>query len=208
MSEIFNKDSISWKDYYITVKDRPPRETLLTALSFFEKESRNSDKLFAIDVGCGSGTDTGELLNKGWKVLAIDKEEIAIELLQNKFNDYFNSGRLITKAESFENLNLQTTDFINASYCLPFCHPEHFKNLWDKINKAIKLNGRFAGNFFGEKDEWSKSDDMTFHPEKKVREMFENYEIEFFHERDEDGETADGNKKHWHVFSVVAKKIM
>jgi len=37
--------------------------------------------------------------------------------------------------------------------------------------------------------------------------MFEDFEIEFFKERDEKGPTACVGIKHWHSFSVVARKI-
>ncbi len=53
---------------------------------------------------------------------------------------------------------------------------------------------------------------MTFHTEAQVREAFAAFAVEFFHERDEDGEQSAGPKaaangpKHWHVFTVIARK--
>ena len=98
-------------------------------------------------------------------------------------------------------------DLINASYSLPFCQPDHFENLWNKIYRSLKLNGRFSGNFFGEKDTWVVNKDMTFLTKHNTELLFKNFTIESFEIRDEDGETALGRKKHWHVFSIVAKKI-
>jgi trans-aconitate methyltransferase len=36
---------------------------------------------FAVDLGCGAGRDTAELLRRGWRVLAIDAEAEAIRRL-------------------------------------------------------------------------------------------------------------------------------
>ncbi|CAH1576823.1 hypothetical protein THOE12_50204 [Vibrio rotiferianus] len=36
--------------------------------------------------------------------------------------------------------------------------------------------------------------------------LFEDYEIVHFYERDEDGSTAVGSTKHWHMFSITAIK--
>ena len=47
--------------------------------------------------------------------------------------------------------------------------------------------------------------DMIFHTETQVRTMIENFETEYFHEQDEDGQVASG-PKHWHMFTAIASK--
>ena len=47
---------------------------------------------------------------------------------------------------------------------------------------------------------------MNFHTEAQVRAMIERLETEYFHEQDEDGQAASG-PKHWHVFTVIARKM-
>jgi len=93
----------------------------------------------------------------------------------------------------------------HASYSLPFCSPEHFDAFWAKIVNAIKSGGRLAGQLFGVRDSWANEPDMTFHTEEQVRKMLENFEIEYFREMDEDGSAVSG-PKHWHVFTVIARK--
>ena len=202
-----DKEEFSWSEYYKVVNNRPPRDTLVKALLEFELENRNVKGLYANDLGCGAGNDTAELLSRGFKVFATDKEKESIKIIRSKFRKFVQNGNLKTKAVSFEDIKLPEAHLINASYSLPFCHPGHFDNLWNKIQTSIKLNGRFSGNFFGEKDTWAVNKDMTFLTKKITKHLFDDFDIEIFEERDEDGETASGEKKHWHVFSVVARKI-
>jgi hypothetical protein len=55
------------------------------------------------------------------------------------------------------------------------------------------------------RDSWANEPDMMFHTEEQVRGMFERFVIESFQEQDEDGTSSDG-PKHWHVFTVIARK--
>ena len=106
----------------------------------------------------------------------------------------------------FEDVILPPVDLIHASYSIPFCHPDHFPALWEKISNALKPGGRFAGQFFGVHDTWADNKDMTFHTEEQVLAMLAQLETEYFHEQDEDGQAASG-PKHWHVFTVIARKL-
>ncbi|MFB3102465.1 MAG: class I SAM-dependent methyltransferase, partial [Alphaproteobacteria bacterium] len=76
-----------WAAYYDKTGARPPCETLLFALDRFGSESMAgpvSEGRFAVDLGCGSGRDTIELLRRGWRVLAIDAEPAAIDKLTTR----------------------------------------------------------------------------------------------------------------------------
>ena len=65
-----------WGRYYEVAKGGAPRETLRLALDLFESEGGEGERL-AVDLGCGEGRDTLELLRRGWRVLAIDDEREA-----------------------------------------------------------------------------------------------------------------------------------
>ncbi len=65
-------DASGWAAYYRNTEGRPPRPTLLFALDRFAAPG------FAVDLGCGEGRDTIELLRRGWSVQAIDSEPTAI----------------------------------------------------------------------------------------------------------------------------------
>lgn len=199
-------DQQLWADYYQKLDGRPPRETVLKALELFAQEHIPSEKRTAVDLGCGAGQDTFELLRHGWSVLAMDKQPEAIQRIQSKLPPEI-QPQLNTKVASFEALtNLPNAMLINASFSLPFCHPDHFDTLWTLIEQAIAANGRFAGNLFGDKDSWTNNPNMTFHSRSQAEALFTNFDMEFFAENDEDGTTALGKEKHWHIFTIVARK--
>ncbi|MEC4815643.1 MAG: methyltransferase domain-containing protein [Scytonema sp. PMC 1069.18] len=50
------------------------------------EETSLAPSRFAVDLGCGDGRDTVELLRQGWRVLAIDGEAEAIARLLNRPN--------------------------------------------------------------------------------------------------------------------------
>ncbi len=194
-----------WSSYYKNKSNTVPRDTLLKALEFFEKEKLSEEQLFAIDLGCGHGADTLELLKRYWKVLSIDSSLEGLELLEDSVIP--SRKRNFRKLKmSFEEIKLMKCNFLNASYSLPFCRPEFFSRLWNEIENSILKGGRFAGNFFGKNDSWVNNKMMTFHSIEDVKKLFKNFEIEFMEEKDEDGITASGESKHWHVYSVIAKK--
>ena len=194
-------ESMSWDDFYKRVQGRSPRQLLLDALEKFPEQA----SLQAIDLGCGDGTESAVLLSRGWHVLAVDAEPAAIQHLLAKVPEA-EQVNLQTQVAKFEEITLPNADLVHASLSLPFCHPDHFPALWQKITRVIKPGGRFAGHFFGVHDSWANKEHMTFHTEAQVRALLENFEIESFHEMDEDGPAASG-PEHWHVFTVIARKI-
>ena len=193
-------ENFSWDDYYQKIQGRAPRQLLLDALEKFQSQT----SLQAIDLGSGDGTETAVLLARGWHALAVDGESAGIKRLMEKVPKE-GQARLQTQVAKFEDVILPPADLIHASYSIPFCHPDHFPALWEKISNALNPGGRFAGQFFGVHDSWADNKDMTFHTEEQVRAMLAQFETEYFHEQDEDGEAASG-PKHWHVFTVIARK--
>lgn len=198
------QENSGWENYYQKMQGRAPRQVLLDVLDKFEKETSINSRN-AIDLGCGAGNETVVLLEHGWNVLAIDGDPGGIKRLMENVSKVDRS-RLQTQVAKFEQVSLRATDLIHASLSLPFCHPDHFPVLWSKIVNAIQPGGRFAGHFFGVRDSWANEPDMTFHTEDQVRALFEDFEFESFQEIDEDG-TATSGPKHWHLFTVIARKV-
>lgn len=191
-----------WPGYFKAVAGKEPRETLVRALEFTEKPG------FAVDLGCGEGRDTVELLARGWRVLAVDGHEMAVGLtghhprLPAEARD-----RLEIRHAEMESAELPACDLLNASFSLPFCRPEAFDDLWERIHRAIRPGGLFAGQLFGDRDTWATLPDRSHQSRRHVGEMFRGrYKLEHFEEAERDGEDARGNAKHWHVFHIVARR--
>jgi tellurite methyltransferase len=188
-----------WPKYYEAVTGRPPRPTLLAALERFETPG------FAVDLGCGEGRDTVELLRRGWQVLAIDGNAEAFERMLAR-TDLQNIENLATLVAKFDHASWPETDLINASFTLPFCPPDYFPELWQKIVKNLRPGGRFCGQLFGDRDDWAKIPTHTHHTREQAEKLLEPFEIELFNVEEEDGKTALQEPKHWHIFHIVAKK--
>jgi tellurite methyltransferase len=186
-----------WAAFYDAVADRPPHETVVGALDGFDAPG------FAVDLGCGDGRDTMEMLRRGWRVLAIDAEPEAIKRLERRARG---APMLETLVAPFDEAEWPEADLANAGFSLPFCAPRRFDGVWKRIVSSIRPGGRFSGQLFGDRDEWVGERDLTFHSRPQALALLEGLELERFDEIDEDGKTAIGEPKHWHVFHVIARR--
>lgn len=179
-------------------KDKPASDLLVKALAQFQAPGE------ALDLGAGPLNDSRYLATRGWRVTAVDSEPMVPMLAKE-------SGLPIdVVTETFENCALAADRFglVTAMYALPFISPSLFKLTWEKISKSLKKDGVFSGNFFGDKDEWSQQQGkMTFLARAQVQELFEEWTVLHFEEREFDQMPAVGGKvKHWHTFEVIARR--
>lgn len=211
------REDYNWTRYFDATTDLPPRDTLLRALASFDAEKAAAQRLdlhapapFSVDLGCGDGRDTRELLKRGWRVLAIDSSPEAIDrLVKHATGDA--AERLETRLQRFEDAVLPKADLVNASFSLPHCDPRDFPALWRHVTRAVKPEGRFAGQLFGVNDEWAKKPDgvtRTYHTRQEVETLLADAGLipEFLDEVERPGKNAYGEPKHWHVFHMVARR--
>jgi tellurite methyltransferase len=191
-----------WRDFYERTSGRPPRRTLLFALERFGDDVRTRN---AVDLGCGDGRDTVELLRRGWPVLAIDAEPAAIARLEAR-PDLPKDAALTTRVARFEDASWPAVDLVNASFALPLCPRERFGALWARIVQSLRPGGRFAGQLFGERDEWAGEPGITHLSRAEVAQLLDGFAIELFEEEETDTATPYGKPKHWHLFHLVARK--
>lgn len=195
-----------WTAFYNATSGHQPFQTLVKTMALFAAEPAEAGGRFAIDLGCGAGRDTFALLAGGWQVLAVDRQPEAIRrVLAGVPPDQ--QAQLETRVAAFETLLLPPADLVNISFSLPFCTPQQFAGFWQQIVAAIRPGGRFAGQFFGPQDSWAGNAGMTFHTREQIEQLLGGFKIEYFKEIEEDGQTAIGDSKHWHVFHVVARKF-
>jgi tellurite methyltransferase len=191
-----------FEGYYRATAERPPRPTLLAALARFHEAASPG---FAVDLGCGEGRDTIELLRRGWSVLAIDAEAAALAGLRAR-PDLPADAKLQTLEARFEGAVWPAADLVNASFALPLCPPEHFPALWSRIVGSLRPGGRFCGQLYGDRDGWAGQAGMTHLDRAGVTRLLVGLAVELFDEEESDGVTPRGKPKHWHIFHVVARK--
>ena len=187
--------SIDWSGYYEENAGREPRELLLETLASFPRPGH------ALDIGCGSGIETVTMLERGWSVLATDREDDAIRRTRARAGTA-HADRLETRVSPMEELVPPAADLVWASFSLFFCDPGRFPDLWARVVDAIRPGGRFAGELLGDRDTWAREDGLNAFRIEDARALFTTFELERF---DEDEEEGDPGPKWWHVYHVVAR---
>lgn len=193
--------SVKWNDYYQKVAKQPHRPNVERAENLVKLNNK-----VAIDAGCGTGRDTSFLLNRGYQVHAFDAHENAVETCLARFEG--NSNVTLSQC-CFSDFHYPQCSLFIASASLFFCPEQHFQKVWQQIDNALPSGGVFCGDLLGVKDSWvgaKTHPNISAFTKSQVEALFENYDIIHFHERDEDGTTAVGNTKHWHMFSITAIK--
>lgn len=200
-----------WPDYFDAIAGLPPRDTLLHALSLFDAEPRaGAAPRLALDLGCGAGRDALELLRRGWRVVAVDG---SVEGVARMLRDAPPEARprLTAVVAPLERLDLAAfaptgADLVNASFSLPFVPPASFGAVWASIVRALAPGGRFAGQLFGDRDEWRVIPGRSHHTREEAEALLGVFDAERFEEVEKDGKDAFGDPKHHHVFHVVARR--
>lgn len=194
-------DEGRFRAYHDAVAGRPPRRTLLRALDAFDAEKRRG---FAVDLGAGEGRDAHALLQRGWAVLAIDTDALALEHLRARA-DLLPGARLATRHGSFVDAHWPQADLINASFALPLCPAGNFSGLWTRLRASLRPAGHFSGQLYGERDSWAGRPGLTVHSRSAALALIAGWAIEMFDEEETDAVTPRGEAKHWHIFHIVAR---
>ena len=130
----------SKEKYYNITKNSKPH---LNVLNFLEL---NVSPGKAVDLGCGTGRDTIELLKNNWNVLSIDKEDtepIIREQLTPKESENFKFKKCF-----FGEMNLPKVNLIVANFSLPFSKKEFFSDIWKNITSSLSDERVFCWEFF------------------------------------------------------------
>ena len=134
----------SKEKYYNITKNAKPHLNVLNFINLNVSPGK------AVDLGCGAGRDTIELLKNNWNVLSIDKKD---------------------------------TEYI----------------IREQLSQKESENFKFKKCFFGEMN-LPKVNLIV------VKALFSDFELIQFNEIEKDAIIASGEKKHWHIYDVIAQK--
>ncbi len=200
-------DSEYWARYYEVTVDRPSWETVRLAIELFAADGPDAPRpRFAVDLGCGAGRDARELLGAGWRVLAVDREPGAIEVLEAATPPELRPS-LQTRVADLAIFDVPGCDLVNASLSLPFLAADLFWPTWERVLSSLPVGGRVAAKLFGDHDGSATDPTMTCPPPQRIRESLSSFEIEHWLDNEEDTQTALGEPHHFHLVELVARRV-
>ena len=191
-----------WEAYYRATAGRNPSPWFIEAVDYID--ANHGQGRLAVDLGCGNGVESKALLDRGWRVLAIDSEPSAIEVTRARAAGD-EADRLTTLVSRFAGVDLPEVDLVFAQLSLPFCPVEVFDGLWQQIRGAIRPGGHFVGQFLGPDDDWAAA--CLVHSIDDVENLATGWEIELLREQRHEGVGgARRDPKFWHLISLIARR--
>ncbi|MCL6421931.1 class I SAM-dependent methyltransferase [Brachybacterium sp. JHP9] len=157
--------------------------------------------LHAVELGCSAGRETRYLLEEG---LSADTQDIDPTVV-SELSRLSELGTHTHRTMPIEEWDpLPPADLVLACASLPFVPREAFPLVWSRIREALRPGGILAVDLFGDRDTWASAEG-TYLSEEEVRALRTGLEIVELEERDEDGRAFSG-PKHWHAFTVIARR--
>lgn len=195
-------DAAPWDSFVRSNRLRPPRELLRRTLGAFALEGRAPG--IAVDLGCGSGPDTVELLRAGWTVHAVDSNAVGLQLLRDGAPPDA-AARLHTHQRPLQDFELPACDLVWSSWALPYCPAERWPALLGRIVAALNPGGRLAGDLFGPRHAWAGEEGIFTIAKPALRQRLKPLVVEAFDI--EDGwRPSAGEMTRWHAFGISARK--
>ncbi len=112
----------------------------------------------ALDLGCGSGAHTLDLLPRGWDVIAVDSNQTALSLLEKRAHDLrrvchqsgrsMDAGKLTPVLTPMEDTIFPSdVDLVIAMHSLAYCNPAKVLTVWNRAQEALRPGGRIVASF-------------------------------------------------------------
>jgi trans-aconitate methyltransferase len=188
-----------WAGWFAQTRGRPPRAEFLTAVA----EVGDDLPKIAVDLGAGDGTETRWLLERGWRVHALD----GTPGLRARILDHLESDpgdQLTAVDEEFGAVTaLPQASLIYAGISLPFGTGAEIEHILGLVAAALEPGGVFAAHFLGERDSWASRDGVTVQSAEELDHLLRDFAVQSVAERELDGPSGTG-PKHWHIRFVVA----
>ena len=184
-----------WREFAEKTKNDDPSPLLVEALSLVTTRDR------ALELGSGGGSDPRHLHEAGFKrVDAVDIRPEAAEYLPKE---------VVFTPSAFDayEFPVDAYDLANAQHALAFNPPQSFDQMFERLKRSLREGAVLTMKLLGPDDSWrDERPDMSFHTEEDVRRLLEGFDIIKLEERQYDGSPSVGDAKHWHVWSVIARK--
>ncbi|WP_406049545.1 class I SAM-dependent methyltransferase [Kribbella sp. NBC_00889] len=190
-------DFTDWAPYVAFTSGDPPRPLHQAALACFTEPGT------AVDLGCGAGNETLDLLDRGWQVHAVDSSAAALAEVSRRAR----SGRRLTLERSdLWDARPPVADLVYAGFSLFFAPPERFAETWAVVTRAVRPGGMFAGQLLGVRDDWAQQPEISAQDDAEVQGLLEGWAVERLDEVEYDGRAMSG-PKHWHLYEVLARRV-
>jgi tellurite methyltransferase len=189
-----------WSSYNATQHDRPPRPLARTLL----QHAGDGAGRLALDLGFGAGVETALLLRRGWRVLAIDGDPAAADSLLTRL-PVEDRARLTVRTQAFADVDtLPPVDVVHAAWSLPYAGV-HLERLWELLLSALVPGGWLACDLFGVRAT-ADVEDLARLSDADVDRFVDRLDIVHREVQEADGESY-GRPMHWHVHSVVGRRL-
>lgn len=185
-----------------------PAKILLDALGLIEADGAlapsASKTSRAVDLGCGTGKDTVELLRRNWHVLAVDFSQAGIDALLKRPEATQFQTNLETQVASFADAKLGEASLVVALLSLPYGPADTFDKVWQSVVSSLLTGGYFVGHFFGP-EHYKGMNHVVRRSKSEVEEMLSQFEVLRLQEMQQTVE-HEGQTTHYHYFDVIARK--
>jgi SAM-dependent methyltransferase len=146
-----------WGDFQASSQTSGPLHHLVAKAVTTLESDRHSQRGVAVDLGCGISTTTFNLLEKGWKVYAIDSSKSVLETLAktaSSLNEsWIEDGQLVLVHDSIEGFEYpEKVHLITAIDSLPYCNPKKVTEVFLRAKDALVPQGIFVCTLFSHDD--------------------------------------------------------
>jgi len=191
--------------YYAMLEEAKagPARLLTEALALIDAAGTKPG--LAVDLGCGTGKDSAELLRHGWKVLAVDFSQEGIDNLLNRPEAKKFQNMLETRVAAFGATSWSGATLVAALLSLPYCPAEKFKSTWDTLVSSLVPGGYFVGQLFGT-GQYPGASHIVRCTREEVLNMLSGFTMLKLEEVDREVVSGDDQTR-YHYFDIIARKI-
>ena len=184
-----------------------PAKLLLKTLNLISADQALASRAIpslAVDLGCGTGKDTAELLRQNWRVLAIDFSQEGVDALLKRPEATTYKDHLETRVSGFGDTTWSSATLVAALLSLPYGPADTFDAVWQTVVSSLVPGGYFAGQLFGP-DHYKGMNHIVRRSRAEVDTMLASLQVLHLEEISQVVE-HEGESTHYHYFDIIARK--